>query len=145
MIGEIRDAETAAIAVQAAQTGHLVISTLHTNHAADTIKRLLTLGVTATELASSLLLMAAQRLVRKPCLHCKTAGCHHCFQGYHGRTGIFEIIPVSHEATQLLLANASLAALAHQFKQEKYDSYWLMDNRKWQRAYNRERIKPHIR
>src|SRR6476469_5496975 len=89
MIGEIRDLETAQIAVQASLTGHLVLATLHTNDAASAVTRLTDMGVEPYLLASSLLGVLAQRLVRKLCTTCKGAGCSECGQtGYHGRTGI---------------------------------------------------------
>ncbi|KAA6209825.1 GspE/PulE family protein [Avibacterium paragallinarum] len=90
MLGEIRDAESAAIALRAAQTGHLVLSTLHTNNAHSAIARLLQLGIQQYEIESCLLLVIAQRLVRKKCLH-KTKNCE-CYQGYSGRTGIYQFL-----------------------------------------------------
>ncbi len=98
MIGEIRDFETAQIAIQASLTGHLVLATLHTNDAASAVTRLVDMGVEPFLLSSSLLGVLAQRLVRKWCLHCGGKGCEHCGQsGYSGRTGVYE----------LLVANAS--------------------------------------
>ncbi|KDM92725.1 GspE/PulE family protein [Photobacterium galatheae] len=118
MIGEIRDQETASMAVRAAQTGHLVLSTLHTNSAADTLTRLGHLGIAPYELGASVSLIIAQRLVRCLCQHCRQPapippqmqnfpdippdipatfyeahpnGCEHCNQGYLGRTGLFEL------------------------------------------------------
>lgn len=90
MLGEIRDAESADIAVKAAQTGHLVLSTLHTNDAAQAIARLINLGVAPHDLAASLSLVIAQRLVRKrhPC----GGGCRECHQGFRGREGIYELL-----------------------------------------------------
>ncbi|HTM63574.1 MAG TPA: ATPase, T2SS/T4P/T4SS family [Gammaproteobacteria bacterium] len=130
MIGEIRDLETAAIAVQAAQTGHLVLSTLHTNSAADTIKRLLSMRIHASQLAGALTLIVSQRLVRKLCRHClppvdsfaNHTGCEYCRQGYHGRTGIFEVVPITLQVTQLLLADAGLSEIEFQLKQESHSS-----------------------
>ena len=93
MIGEIRDFETAQIAIQASLTGHLVLATLHTNDAASAITRLTDMGVEPFLLSSSLLGVLAQRLVRKICSHCQGAGCEHCGQtGYAGRTGVFELL-----------------------------------------------------
>jgi general secretion pathway protein E len=93
MIGEIRDYETAQIAIQASLTGHLVLATLHTNDAASAVNRLIDMGVEPFLLSSSLLGVLAQRLVRKLCVHCHGAGCAQCVQtGYHGRTGIFELM-----------------------------------------------------
>jgi len=99
MIGEIRDYETAQIAIQASLTGHLVLATLHTNDAASAVTRLTDMGVEPFLLSSSLLGVLAQRLVRKLCEHCKAApegtarGCAHCgYTGYQGRKGIFELM-----------------------------------------------------
>src|SRR5512134_858747 len=92
MIGEIRDFETAQIAIQASLTGHLVLATLHTNDSASAVTRLVDMGVEPFLLASSLVGVLAQRLVRKLCAHCHGAGCSHCGQtGYQGRTGVFEL------------------------------------------------------
>ncbi|MGH7964938.1 MAG: type II secretion system ATPase GspE, partial [Candidatus Binatia bacterium] len=136
MIGEIRDYETAEIAVQAALTGHLVFSTLHTNDAAGAVSRLLEMGVEDYLLASSLLGIMAQRLVRTLCRHCRRPveggvrptgngsgtngqeivpmavyepqGCEECaMTGYHGRSGIFELLPLSEGVRQLILKRAS--------------------------------------
>jgi general secretion pathway protein E len=133
MVGEIRDAETAEIAIQAALTGHLVFSTLHTNDAAGAISRLLEMGVEDYLLASSLLGVLAQRLVRKVCLKCRHtaelaveamreiagpnggevtvyegSGCEDCAQtGYRGRSGIFELLPVNETIRQLILKRSS--------------------------------------
>ncbi len=102
MIGEIRDFETAQIAIQASLTGHLVLATLHTNDAASAITRLTDMGVEPFLLSSSLLGVLAQRLVRRLCVHCRRqdgagewhpVGCEHCGRtGYHGRTGVFELL-----------------------------------------------------
>ncbi|MBV2216844.1 MAG: Flp pilus assembly complex ATPase component TadA, partial [Diaphorobacter sp.] len=95
MIGEIRDFETAQIAIQASLTGHLVLATLHTNDAASAITRLTDMGVEPFLLSSSLLGVLAQRLVRKYCGECHGAGCDHCgHTGYAGRTGVFELLVV---------------------------------------------------
>ena len=95
MIGEIRDFETAQIAIQASLTGHLVLATLHTNDAASAVTRLSDMGVEPFLLSSSLLGVLAQRLVRKYCTHCAGAGCDACGQtGYAGRTGVFELLLV---------------------------------------------------
>ena len=94
MLGEIRDEESAAMALRAAQTGHLVLSTLHTNDAASAVSRLQQLGIRLHEIESSLLLVIAQRLVRKRCLKCgqnSTSLCD-CHQGYAGRTGIYQFL-----------------------------------------------------
>jgi general secretion pathway protein E len=101
MIGEIRDLETAQIAVQASLTGHLVLATLHTNDAASAVTRLLDMGIEPFLLSSSLLGVMAQRLVRKLCVHCKkqdgdhwhAVGCERCgHTGYHGRVGVYELL-----------------------------------------------------
>ena len=133
MVGEIRDAETAEISIQAALTGHLVFSTLHTNDAAGAISRLLEMGVEDYLLASSLLGVLAQRLVRKVCERCRTPaelgveamreiagpgggdvqvfegrGCEECSNtGYRGRSGIYELLNVSEAIRQLILKRAS--------------------------------------
>lgn len=110
MIGEIRDYETAQIAIQASLTGHLVLATLHTNDASSAVTRLTDMGVEPFLLSSSLLGVLAQRLVRKLCEYCKVEvegvarGCAHCgHTGYHGRTGIFE----------LMLADEKMRGLIH--------------------------------
>jgi general secretion pathway protein E len=131
MVGEIRDAETAEIAIQAALTGHLVFSTLHTNDAAGAISRLLEMGVEDYLLASSLLGVLAQRLVRKVCSRCRRpaemaaevlheigangdgrvfegGGCEECSQtGYRGRSGIFELLLVNEVIRPLILKRSS--------------------------------------
>lgn len=92
MIGEIRDTETAEIAMKAAQTGHLVLSTLHTESAVQAISRLEQLGIPQYLVLESTRLLIAQRLVRTICLLCQGVGCQECFEGFRGRTGIFEMI-----------------------------------------------------
>ena len=93
MIGEIRDFETAQIAIQASLTGHLVLATLHTNDAASAVTRLTDMGIEPFLLSSSLLGVLAQRLVRNLCRSCHGAGCEHCAQtGYAGRSGVFELL-----------------------------------------------------
>jgi general secretion pathway protein E len=139
MVGEIRDAETAEIAVQAALTGHLVFSTLHTNDAAGAISRLLEMGVQDYLLSSSLLGVLAQRLVRRLCPHCRSevpfnemhglaaelelrdhtlqsvweaVGCDACSgTGYLGRVGIFELLPVTSEICKVLVQRADAGAI----------------------------------
>lgn len=96
MVGEIRDKETATMAIQAAQTGHLVLSTMHANHVKDVLPRLKTLGIPLENLSSGLSLLIAQRLVRKKCPHCQAmTACNQCRQGYQGRTGIFSLATFS--------------------------------------------------
>jgi len=107
MVGEIRDPEAARIAVSAAQTGHLVLSTLHTNSALESINRLRNMDIEIFEIMDAVKLVVAQRLVRKLCRYCRIPdsavfsvcrqGCKECFQGYKGRIGIFEVLPVSAE------------------------------------------------
>lgn len=103
MIGEIRDFETAQIAIQASLTGHLVLATLHTNDSVSAVTRLTDMGVEPFLLSSSLLGVLAQRLVRKICPVCQGAGCDTCGStGYQGRTGIFELL-VADETVQSLI------------------------------------------
>ncbi len=136
MVGEIRDAETSQIATQAAQTGHLVLSTLHTNSALEALFRLQSMGTTAHHFISSVSLIIAQRLVRKLCQHCKqpdilpththddavmtyrAIGCEHCSQGYHGRIGIFELIPITEKMAQKILLGTHVTHLLEQMKEE---------------------------
>jgi type IV pilus assembly protein PilB len=144
MVGEIRDHETADIAIKASQTGHLVLSTLHTQDAPSALVRLRNMGVATYNLAASISLISAQRLVRRLCLHCRiptsfspsflkelglnsptelvttsatfylAKGCAHCYQGYWGRIGLFQVMPVSVALQQLILQEASIAALSAQ-------------------------------
>lgn len=129
MLGEIRDTETAQIAMQAAQTGHLVLSTLHTNNAVETIMRLRSMQIEAYQVINSISLIIAQRLVRKLCPLCKifdpinqhyyhAVGCNHCHQGFHQRTGIFECIPMTENIAELIFSGAQQNALIKQLKQE---------------------------
>jgi len=131
MVGEIRDQETALMACKAAQTGHLVLSTLHTQNAASALLRLQQMGVGSNLLANSLNLIIAQRLVRKLCMHCVSPSlqkvaepllpldsCPHCHQGYQGRIGIFELLPIDSTLQKLLLHNdAYTSIVAHAEKQ----------------------------
>ncbi|MBE0151235.1 type II secretion system protein GspE [Serratia sp. PL7] len=134
MIGEIRDKETAEIAVKAAQTGHLVLSTLHTNSTCETLTRLTQMGIPGYLLAACLKLVIAQRLVRRLCPHCRypqveilhfpttiwpeplipwrAAGCEHCFGGYYGRIGVYELLKITPEIQHALMQNASVIKLA---------------------------------
>ena len=117
MVGEIRDSETAELAVRTSLTGHLVFSTLHTNDAVGGITRLLDMGIDAFLVSSSVILIIAQRLVRLICPHCKgkQGGCEACrFTSYHGRTGIFEMLVISDEIRELILKKAP----SHQIKQK---------------------------
>jgi type IV pilus assembly protein PilB len=146
MVGEIRDTETAHIALQAAQTGHLVLSTLHTNNAIESIFRLQSMGTPAHHFMSSITLIIAQRLMRKLCQHCKQSeilpanvhdklnlsafiayraiGCEHCHQGYSGRIGIFEFIPITEKIAQQIVSGASIKQLLEQIKKEGWMLLW---------------------
>ena len=147
MVGEIRDLETAEIAVKAAQTGHLVLSTLHTNDAPATLNRLANMGVAPFNIASSVILITAQRLARKLCSHCKKpedippealvragfseeeidgswqaygpAGCSECRNtGYKGRLGVYEVMPISDEMRLLIMRNGTALDIAEQAQKE---------------------------
>jgi type IV pilus assembly protein PilB len=146
MVGEIRDLETADIAIKAAQTGHLVMSTLHTNDAPTTLTRLLNMGVMPFNIASSVLLITAQRLARRLCEACKTTveyprdalkragysdedldgswkpykavGCSACNNGYKGRVGIYQVMPITEELQRLIISNGSAIDIAHQAAKE---------------------------
>lgn len=147
MVGEVRDLETANIAIQAAQTGHLVLSTLHTNDAPATLVRLRNMGTAPYNIAASVSLITAQRLVRCLCPHCKKSrllppaawvsagwsqdtcpdqaetvfeavGCSQCHKGFVGRTGIFQVMPMSAEMQQLVLQEAGIQALEQQARRE---------------------------
>lgn len=133
MVGEIRDAETASIAVKAAQTGHLVLSTLHTNSTAETLTRLRQMDIPGYMLGPALLLVVAQRLVRQLCKHCRqpgqaiahlppeiwpgtlqtwrAPGCDHCFSGYYGRIALFEVLPMNSKLQNAISANMPLEHL----------------------------------
>lgn len=144
MVGEIRDLETADIAVKAAQTGHMVLSTLHTNNAPMTIIRLANIGLASYNIASTLTLIVAQRLLRKLCKHCKKevhfppdilvqqgfaeadtnitiygpGQCSKCTNGYKGRVGIFEIMPISVKMRELILRNTDMTQITEQARSE---------------------------
>ncbi len=146
MVGEVRDLETAEIAVKAAQTGHLVLSTLHTNDAPQSLTRLANMGVPPYNIASSVLLIMAQRLARRLCPHCKKpddapkealleegftedeieggltvfkpVGCPQCTKGYRGRTGIFQVMPVSEDIGRLIMEGGNAIQLAEQSRRE---------------------------
>ncbi|WP_258090143.1 ATPase, T2SS/T4P/T4SS family [Serratia liquefaciens] len=140
MIGEIRDRETAEIAVKAAQTGHLVLSTLHANSTSETLTRLTHMGIPGYLIAACLKLVIAQRLVRKLCSHCryqqsqpvrfpaaiwatpllpwKADGCEHCFSGYYGRTGVYELLTITPEVQAGLLEGAAPSMLAEIARQQ---------------------------
>lgn len=113
MVGEIRDPETAEIAIQAALTGHLVLSTLHTNDSASAITRLLDLGVPPFLVASTVEAVLAQRLVRRLCAQCHGAGCRACGStGYLGRIGIYELLTIDDEMREAIGAKRSAGDLA---------------------------------
>lgn len=123
MVGEIRDLETAKVAVQAAQTGHLVLSTLHCNDAAHALVRLQDLGLPPYHVATCLRLVTAQRLVRRLCPHCRrcdalwgwvATGCAQCRHGYQGRIGLFEVMPMDESLQRLILQGADSLTLAQQ-------------------------------
>ncbi len=145
MVGEIRDLETAEIGIKAAQTGHLVLSTLHTNDAPKTLTRLLNMGVASYNIASTISLIIAQRLVRRLCDHCKEpeelpreallregfpedqvdditiyrpVGCEKCNGGYKGRLGIFQIMPISEEMGRLIMSGGNAIQIADQAREE---------------------------
>lgn len=99
MIGEIRDRETAHIAIQAAQTGHLVLSTLHTNNAEETFVRFQAMDINIQHFTHAVSLIVAQRLVRKLCQACQGKTCDQCYRGYQGRTAIFELLDPTHAST----------------------------------------------
>ncbi|SEP60782.1 type IV pilus assembly protein PilB [Ectothiorhodospira magna] len=149
MVGEIRDLETAEIAIKAAQTGHLVLSTLHTNDAPQTLTRLANMGVPPYNIASSILLIIAQRLARRLCNHCKApeeipretllqegfteaeidqgfrlfkpVGCDQCTNGYQGRVGIYQVLPISQATQRLILEGGNSMQLAEQARAEGVD------------------------
>lgn len=134
MIGEIRDNETATIAMQAAQTGHLVLSTLHANSAIEAITRLQAMGIVAHHFINSLSLIIAQRLMRKLCSYCKqpehphttykAKGCEHCHQGYQGRIAIFELLPITETIMQIILSNSPISNTIQHAKNEKWSFLW---------------------
>ena len=146
MVGEIRDVETADIAIKAAQTGHLVLSTLHTNDAPTTLTRMRNMGIAPFNIASSVILITAQRLARRLCPHCKKAmeiprealleagfrddevdgswtpfhpvGCAKCNNGYKGRVGIYQVMPISDEIQRIVLRDGSAMEIAVQAEAE---------------------------
>ncbi|NQY63462.1 MAG: type IV-A pilus assembly ATPase PilB [Alteromonadaceae bacterium] len=149
MVGEIRDLETAEIAIKAAQTGHLVLSTLHTNSAAETITRLLNMGVPSYNVASSVSIIIAQRLARRLCMHCKIpdevpeqellkqgflseqikeiklfkpVGCDLCTAGYKGRVGVYEVIKISPKTASIIMEGGNSLDIAAQCQKEGYNN-----------------------
>jgi type IV pilus assembly protein PilB len=146
MVGEIRDLETADISIKAAQTGHLVLSTLHTNDAPTTLTRMRNMGIAPFNIASSVILITAQRLARRLCTQCKqphdvpqeamleagfeddqldgswvpykAVGCSACNNGYKGRVGIYQVMPISEAMQQIILRDGSALDIAAQAKSE---------------------------
>jgi type IV pilus assembly protein PilB len=141
MVGEIRDLETAEIAVKAAQTGHLVLSTLHTNDAPQTLNRLMQMGIPPFNISSAVLLIMAQRLARRLCEHCKKeedlppeallqagfresdlddltlygpVGCDKCMKGYKGRVGIYQVMPITESMNRIILEGGNVMRIAEQ-------------------------------
>ena len=125
MIGEIRDVQTAELAVRAALTGHLVFATLHTNNAIEAVYRLQNMGIPSYMAAAVLRLVAAQRLIRKQCQKCKTSGCPDCNQtGYAGRTVIAEFIPVTPELSNLITDSPDMEKLRLHLKYKNYTTLY---------------------
>jgi type II secretory ATPase GspE/PulE/Tfp pilus assembly ATPase PilB-like protein len=123
MVGEIRDTETAELAIRAALTGHLVFATLHTNNALEAIYRLQNMGIPPYMVAAVLRAVIAQRLIRKVCTICKAAGCDNCFgTGYKGRTVIAEIIAVDEKLSQLIGNSAAPEAFMTNLKEKHHTS-----------------------
>ncbi len=149
MVGEIRDLETAEIATKAAQTGHLVLSTLHTNSAPEALSRLVNMGVPPYVLASSITLVIAQRLARRLCNRCKettsipkkvfkeqgviehfseklslyrAVGCKYCKNGYKGRVGIYEVVPITEAMTRIIISNGNSLDIAKQARNEGFNT-----------------------
>ena len=145
MVGEIRDLETADIAIKAAQTGHMVLSTLHTNDAPTTLTRMLNMGIAPFNIASSVILITAQRLARRLCSICKEpldlpqetlldagfeqedldgwvpykpVGCNACNKGYKGRVGIYQVMPISEEIQRIILTQGTALDIAKQAQVE---------------------------
>ena len=145
MVGEIRDLETAEIAIKAAQTGHLVLSTLHTNSAPETLTRLVNMGVQSFNIATSVSLVIAQRLARRLCNHCKRPqdvpqdslldngfspdqltelvvygpqGCDQCTGGYKGRVGIYQVMPISETMGRIIMDGGNALDIAEQAQRE---------------------------
>lgn len=148
MVGEIRDLETAEIAIKASQTGHMVLSTLHTNSAAETLTRLHHMGVAAFNIATAINLIIAQRLARKLCPHCKKeveipretliaegfpesqigsfqlyspVGCEHCNGGYKGRVGIYEVVKSTPALERIIMEEGNSIQISEQMRKDGYD------------------------
>ena len=146
MVGEIRDLETADISIKAAQTGHMVLSTLHTNDAPTTLTRMMNMGIPTFNIASSVILITAQRLARRLCPTCKApldaprkalldagykpdeldgswtpykpVGCSACNNGYKGRVGIYQVMPITEEIQRIILKGGSALDIAQQSMRE---------------------------
>ncbi len=146
MVGEIRDLDTADIAIKAAQTGHMVMSTLHTNDAPTTLTRLMNMGVAPFNIASSVILITAQRLARRLCENCKVpteypreamlkagfteeqlqgswkpykaVGCSSCNNGYKGRVGLYQVMPITEEIQRIILTQGTAMDIAEQAQKE---------------------------
>lgn len=148
MVGEIRDLETAEIAIKASQTGHLVLSTLHTNSAPETLTRLRNMGIPAYNIATSVTLIIAQRLARRLCSHCKkplklppkillqegfnetqirnmqlysAVGCEKCNDGYKGRVGIYEVVPITDKISRVIMDGGSSIQIADMARVEGFN------------------------
>jgi len=133
MVGEIRDQSTAHLAIEAAHTGHLVLSTLHTKSALETVMRLLSLNITTHHLWSAMILIIGQRLVRKLCNVCKhqmndeaytAVGCEQCHQGYKGRMGVYEFLPLSRKAQESILLCETIHEMLIYLKKYSHESLW---------------------
>ena len=146
LVGEIRDLETAEIAIKAAQTGHMVLSTLHTNDAPQTLSRMVNMGIPPFNIASAVNLIIAQRLARRLCTHCKKpvdipkeamleegfteaqvqkgikiygpVGCDQCSNGYKGRVGVYQVMPLSAEIGKIIMENGTALDVAEQAQKE---------------------------
>lgn len=119
MIGEIRDQETAEIAIRAALTGHLVLSTLHTTDAIGAVVRLMDMGIEPYRVANALSGVIAQRLVRTICNHCSGSGCDLCIHsGYYGRTGTFEVLEADDDFRRLVIESRTIQRYRNHFRQK---------------------------
>jgi len=114
MVGEIRDLETAEMVIKAAQTGHLVLSTLHTNNAIASIARLINIGIAPYTIADTLKLVVAQRLLRKLCLSCQGLSCDECKEGYQGRIGAYEVLEIKADLKEAISHKKPLEDIAFQ-------------------------------
>ena len=151
MVGEIRDLETAEIAIKAAQTGHLVLSTLHTNSAPETLTRLMNMGVPTFNIATSVSVIIAQRLARRLCSECKKpaqlpdevlrdegfeavsipqsewqvyqpVGCEHCSKGYKGRVGVYEVVRITDGISRIIMEGGNSIQIADQARKEGFNN-----------------------